>query len=56
MFTDGRERGLAEPWEKLLLDRGKEVAVVKKFGDDVCLFPLIPSSSGDVGELVLIYG
>ena len=40
LLTAGRERVLVESWEKLLLDLEKETTVVKKFGSDVCLFPL----------------
>ena len=40
LCTAGRGRVLAEPWEKLLLGREKETAVVKRFGTDVCLFYL----------------
>jgi len=43
LFTAGRERVLAESWERLLLDLEKEAAVVKRFGSDVCLFPLLSS-------------
>lgn len=43
LCTARRERGLAALWEKLLLDREKETAVVKKLGSDVCLFYLILS-------------
>jgi len=42
LFTTGRESVLIESWERLLLDLEKEVSVVKRFGSDVCLFPLIP--------------
>ena len=48
LFTAGRERVLAESWERLLLDLEKEAAVVKKFGSDVCLFPLISSFRANV--------
>ncbi|RPA93302.1 DUF1479-domain-containing protein [Choiromyces venosus 120613-1] len=34
-FTVGRERVLAESWERLLLDLEKETAVVKRFGSDI---------------------
>ncbi|KAG0126342.1 hypothetical protein HOY82DRAFT_615318 [Tuber indicum] len=34
-FTSGRERILAESWERLLLDLEKETAAVKKFGSDI---------------------
>jgi len=43
LFTAGRESVLADSWERLLLDLEKEAAVVKRFGSDVSLFPLIPS-------------
>jgi len=43
LLTAGWGRVLAESWEKLLPDREKDTAVVKRFGSDACLFPLIPS-------------
>ncbi|PUU75590.1 hypothetical protein B9Z19DRAFT_1131043 [Tuber borchii] len=35
LFTAGRERVLAESWEKLLLDHEKQAAVMKKFGSNL---------------------
>ncbi|CAZ83532.1 unnamed protein product [Tuber melanosporum] len=34
-FTSGRRRILAEPWERLLLDLEKAIAVVKRYGIDI---------------------
>lgn len=41
LFTAGRGRVLPELWEKLLLDLEKEMVVVKRFGSNICLIPLI---------------
>ncbi|PUU75330.1 hypothetical protein B9Z19DRAFT_1131517 [Tuber borchii] len=37
LFTAGRERVLADSWEKLLLDHEKQAAVMKKFGSNLVL-------------------